>query len=526
VSFHQVFDLMGELARAHSKDLDQGNTKIHVVPVVVNDLSQVVPALEALCAIGDGVLMNAIDDDQLQHPVPAASDPIRRAAVEAELATTRIGGSIDIKYFDVGADRLDARIDGRSTSSALSTSELMTLAVARAIMHAKLDQHKLAVIVYSDSPLDLFLRSALWRLGASHLASLDSAFLRTLVLAVESRIDITRHCQGEGGLRFALEDGRLLRRNGPDALGSDTKQIASHSAPVVLFLGAGFSASSHLPIGNSLRDQAIARLLNITETIDPDSEELCRRFHDFALEKSNLLLESEKGMNATQYQEDLTLEQVVFAESLYGQQYSTLAKFKESHDQRIGTPGSAVIDLARAIAANPQHFVIVEVNFDLLIETHLSVPFRVFATDSEFKKAPDYIARFLAGEETEVPILKLHGTISDFSSCIVRVDQTETGLGVAKRTALEALLSDPQRLWVYVGASMRDKDLIPFFQSEKSADGLDERWVSPFLVETIDRFASCRERKWSDTDRPALQDRVITETADCFFKKLADIMTS
>lgn len=442
------------------------------------------------------------------------------------MKTTGHGGSIDVEYVDLAGGRIDARIRGGSTGAVLSAGESMTLAVARAIMHADLDERALGVIVYSDGPLDILLSPALWRVGANQLARRENPVLKSLVLAVEAKIDIPQHCGAEGGFRFALEGERLLRRNLPDVLASDAQQIATHSESVVLFLGAGFAASSLLPIGNSLRDEAIARLLGIPVTTDPDPVELCRRFHDFADDKSNLLLESEKHVNAKQFQEELTLEQVVFAESLYGQKYSTLTKFKESHDRRIPTPGAAVTDLARAVEVKPQHFVIVEVNFDLLIETHLKVPYRVFATDAEFESAADYVSRFLEGKETAVPILKLHGTIDNFDSCIIQIDQTGTGLGNPKRTSLEALIADPRRLWVYVGASMRDKDLIPFLLGEECADGLDERWVTPYLVDTIERFAESRQRKWTSTDRPTLQDRLITETADTFFGKLAELITA
>ena len=526
MKFDSPFELAGALARIHSKDLDLDDPQVHFVPVVVNDLSRALPALQALCSIGDGVLLDAINDPTLDAPVLSTRDPVRRAAVEAELMTTTSGGSIDVKYVDVGSDRIDAHIAGRPTGAVLSAGESMTLAVARAIMHADLDQRALAVIVYTDGPLDIFLARALWRVGANQLAKLRSSVLKTLVFVAESQIDIVRHCGARGGFRFALEGERILRRNLPDALSSDVQQIANHPAAVALFLGAGFAASSQLPVGNLLRDEAISRLLGIPFAADPDTEDLCRRFHAFAEDKSNLLLDSERGMNAKQFQEELTLEQVVYAERLYGQEYSTLEKFKEIHDKRIATPGAAVIDLARAVGARPEHFVIVEVNFDLLIESHLKVPYKVFATEAQFEEAADYVKRFLEGRETAVPVLKLHGTIIDFESCVIQVDQTGTGMGPAKRTALEALISDPGRLFVYVGASMRDKDLTPFLLGEECADGLDERWVSPYLVETIERFAESRQRKWRATDRPTLQDRVITETADTFFAKLAEVMTA
>ena len=55
----------------------------------------------------------------------------------------------------------------------------------------------------------------------------------------------------------------------------------------------------------------------------------------------------------------------------------------------------------------------------------------------------------------------------------------------------------------------------------------DERWVIPYLVETIESFATCREQAWKEEGkRPTLQNRLVTETADTFFERLAEVMTS
>lgn len=43
-------------------------------------------------------------------------------------------------------------------------------------------------------------------------------------------------------------------------------------------------------------------------------------------------------------------------------------------------------------------------------------------------------------------------------------------------------VGDPPRLWIYVGVSMRDKDLLPVLRGEDFARRLDERWVNPYLL--------------------------------------------
>ncbi|MGC1238479.1 MAG: hypothetical protein WA860_06790 [Acidimicrobiales bacterium] len=517
-----TFNLVAELAREHSRDVQLQNSQVHFVPIVVDDLKSVLPALEAFSRSSEGIIMYAAGDS-FDAPFISSHDLARREAIQSELSSSSTGGSIDFEYFDVNEEYVDARVRGHHGTSELSAGESMALSVARVLMNIDLDRYPLSVVAYSATSLDALLAGALWRVGSNHFSKIKSEILKTLIFVVEAKIEVNLHCPEEGGFRFAIVGNRLLRRNTPDALGSDANQIAHHAESVAIFLGAGFSASSHLPIGNSLRDEAIKRLLGISPTTDVDSIELCRRFHEFAEGKSNLLLESERSMDAREFQSELTLEQVVYAESLYGQKYSTLEDFKRHHDEWLNDPGTAVLRLVEVIEADPQHYVIVEVNFDLLIETYLNVPFRVFATDEDFKTAANYVRDFLSGAEVEVPILKIHGTISEFESCIVQIDQTGMGLGLDKRTALEALITGESRMWIYVGASMRDKDLLPFLLGEECADVLDERWVAPFLDASVERFAESRQRKWRRKTRPTLQDRLITETADTFFGKLAEM---
>ena len=163
-------------------------------------------------------------------------------------------------------------------------------------------------------------------------------------------------------------------------------------------------------------------------------------------------------------------------------------------------------------------------NFDLLVETHAGVATKVFASTTDFSVAPDYLARYISGEEHDIPVLKLHGTIQDFDTCVVTQEQTELGVGTEKLEALRALL-DPEgrsRLWIYVGASMRDRDLLRVLTGEDFGRGLDERWVLPYVVESVEQYAESRSVFWNQTDLPRMDDRVIAETSDAFFTALAE----
>ena len=168
--------------------------------------------------------------------------------------------------------------------------------------------------------------------------------------------------------------------------------------------------------------------------------------------------------------------------------------------------------------------ILAQVNFDCLVEHNSDVDFKLFVTDDEFEEAPEYIRRYIDGNADDIPLLKLHGTINDIDTCIVSQEQTEHGVGDPKLGALRALFEGrEERLpWVYVGASMRDQDLLRVLSGEDFGRNLDERWVLPYVVPSVREFGQSREAFWKDTGLQHLQDRVITETSDAFFQVLAD----
>ena len=163
-------------------------------------------------------------------------------------------------------------------------------------------------------------------------------------------------------------------------------------------------------------------------------------------------------------------------------------------------------------------------NFDRMIEEHSEAPLKVFASVEEFAHAAGYVAEYLAGREKAVPLLKLHGTIENPATCVVSTEQTEKGVGQEKLVALRALLSETPLLWIYVGASMRDLDLRPLFMFEDFARGVDERWVSPYLVDSVEGIGLVREPLWRSTQFRTLEDRLVTETADAFLAAVRKVL--
>ena len=405
----------------------------------------------------------------------------------------------------------------------LSPGEQTVIDVCCAVTSRELDEaeSQAAIVAYRVSGVDVYFRSALWELFTWHLMDLPSQSLRTLFVVVESEIDITAHCQPKAGFRLAVEGEHLLSRHGPDELPAMAARVSNDARAMVLFLAAGFSASSGFPLGNRMRDSAIARLLDLDASRHA-SADLARRFYEWISAKTGWLTPREVALGAEGFVQRLTLEQVIRAEERhFDGSLPTLGEFKDLHDQLVDDPGPAVLSLCQYLRKRVGRVVLVTVNFDTLVERHAGVPLEVFAADEEFESAAAYVTRYLAGAESAVPYLKVHGTIDRPESCVVSAEQTDTGVGNGKLAALRALLDgDSQRLWIYAGSSMRDHDLLRVLGDEDFARGLDERWVVPYLTDGIRRFGEDRATFWARSRRPTIEDRLITETADAFFEAL------
>lgn len=518
-----LFDLAREVVRSHER---APTGQITVIPVIVENLDTARPVLRALSSVLEGLLLDIpatggyAGMPDLHEPVAGTDDPVRREAVKSTLQTAAGRG---ITLLDLPDGSVDARLDDARTGVEPSPGDRTIAAIARAVLYRDLDHYEFAIISYQSGALDLAFRRAAWHLMVEQFGSMPSVVLRTLVVVVEARIDIDLHCQSGKGFRFAIENERLVRRQGRDNLLSAVSQIVSHTEPMVFFLGAGFSASSRMPIGNAVRDRAIRRLLGISDEESVASDDLAVRFHDWVAEKPGWLSPSEDALPRDEFAEGLTLERVLDAESRLYPQLPTLAEFKTHHDQVVGSPGPAVLGLASILQKRSRRVIVVEVNFDLLVETHAGVGTKVFSSAADFSTAPEYVTRYMRGEEHDVPILKIHGTIDIFDTCVVTREQTELGVGAEKLDALRALLGQEERprLWVYVGASMRDHDLLRVLTDEEFGKGLDERWVVPYVVESVEKYAESRSVFWAQLGLRSMEDRVVTETSDAFFTALA-----
>ena len=519
-SIRSIFKLAEELALAHEQSAP-GN--VTVIPVIVDDLPRVLPVLQALCEIAEGRMFYAAEH-ALQTSVPATPDVVRRKAIETALSPADDPAARRVVLHTPDPERIDARYEPPAGADP-STGERAVLAVARAVAHREFDDRELALIAYSESGIDYPFRRGLWSLAVDHLAGLPNSSLRTLIFVAEAAIDIDLHCQKGRGFRYALQDSRLLRRNHSDDLRVAAHLIATYPQPVVFFLGAGFGASSLLPLGNALRDTAIRRLLAIPDDEPTTSQGLGLRFHRWVSGHEGWLSESEMAMREDDYANQLTLEQVIRIEQRVSVGLPTLQAFRVHHDEVIDAPGGAALDLSHVLARMVGRAIVVEVNFDQLVERHCPVPTRVFFSNAHFQDAAQYVREYVAGAATAIPVLKLHGSIEEPDTCVVSDEQMQQGIGRDKLQALQALwreMPEPPFLWVYIGASMRDRDLRHVFRAEAFVRGVEERWVSPYLDVSVADVARDHAALWAKPERTWIGERLITETADAFFRAMRD----
>ena len=519
-SARALFQLGAELVMEHQRAT---TGQVRVIPIVVDSLDEARPVFEALCEVMEGGFLDTSKPEVngLDRPVPGTQDLARREATTTALAS--LDGR-NLLVTSLSGDLIDADLEPPIGGDP-TPGERALMAIARAANHRDLDQYEFAVVAYRTAPIDITTQRAVWKLFSQHFSGMPHARLKTLVVVAEATISIQLHCDTEYGFAFAIERGRMLRRHKRDGLVTAVRSIRERTEPLILFLGAGFAASSRLPMGDTIRDDAIRHLLGISDGEGGSSDAIARRFHRW-LETTNRLTDAERLTSQDRFVASLTLERVIRSESEIFPSLPTLRNFRGIHDQRVGAPGPAVVQLAKILQSGHGRVVVVEVNFDLLIETHANTDLRVFATDEEFVDASSYIGSYLEGSEHAIPLIKLHGTISALSSCVVSESQTEQGIGDDRLEALRSLLPPrgaPARMCVYVGASLRDRDLLPALRGEEFARGFDERWVLPFLPESVEEFAEQRSPIWAQSGHPPMDHRLISVDADSFFSSLADV---
>lgn len=518
-----VLTLLDALLAAHERG-PSGNG-LEVVPVLVDDLAVHSPLVEsALRHAGAAFLPTSRPDEPMQHRYRGDLASLVRTVIvlprpgagQAVAEVSELGDGISVDVLEKGA------------KVAEETPGLQALVDTLGLLFAvELDSVDMAVIAYDEDAMDLDVRRVLWELFTQHLPGWPLGRLRTLLVLVgTSRVEPDRHCQRGPAVsaQYRVLGRRCEARKVWSADVNEVRQLAERETSChVLFLGAGFSASSKLPLGNELRDLALSRLVG---TGKEPPEVLAGFFYTY-VEQNGQLLGQEAAMSRQQFVAALTLERVLREElRRHSPETSpTLEYFRRRNAEAVQAMGPSPRHLRHVIQSG-RRLVIVTVNFDTLIE-HENGDVRVFADDTQFEGCVAYLDEYLE-HGGSVPVLKLHGTIEDPQTIIATVDRTAMGLPETRVDALTRLIDAARPIpWTYVGYSMRDLDLSPVLQRTSFAQGTEEAWVSPFPAATAESFADeHRKAHWAPwvgrAERRNYRERLISETSDIFFELLAD----
>jgi len=394
------------------------------------------------------------------------------------------------------------------------------LGLATAALHARLaETDGLILLAYDEASMGVPDGRRAWTFARGTLADLAEKARRVVIVCGIDSIDYVRHCGAEPSAIRRLVGGEYLKRNDPEVNERLIRTLARTSAGhTVLFLAAGFSVSSGVPLGNQVRDVALREYLG--DDVIPESG-LPAAFYSSL--PSDRLLDEERGVNANDLARRLTLERVLREARRHGLDRGAIESLAAANTHALANPGAAVRHLGDLLSLPGRRFVIVTVNFDQLVEVPQAALVRVFGTDNQFRDAAAYVTDYLDGNAAEVPVLKIHGTIEAPDSLVADSDTTHAGLAASKIAALEAATTSPNGPvpFVYVGSSMRDLDLAPFLSAPALSDRINEFWVAPFPADTVVEFiARNRRSRWQE-NRLAHEasERLITVGADQFLEQ-------
>jgi SIR2-like protein len=492
--------------------------RIRIVPVIADDISTNERVMREIVERSGGTYLRAVDS---ADGADGELDPaLVRLVGEARIARS---GAADLVPSVVAPvpGRVRTELTGLETEEGDENPGFKQFrGVLTSLFSNNLRQYALVVLAYDETEMDPDVAHAARLLVCRQLEHQLLGAVRTLVVLIRARqIDYDEHCSGiTCSARYHLTETACRTRN---ALADSRVRIGvaadAHDDPTVLFLGAGFSRSSGVPLAETLRNDAIRRLLRT----DAKPDALAELFRQY-LATFERFLDGEDDSRADDFAASLTLERVLREEfNHYGMEQSpTLAALADANTSAVATPGLAVRELKRIVDFS-RRVVVATVNQDTLIETACGAAVKVFVTESDFRSWDDYLRHYIA-EGGAVPVLKLHGSIERRETVIASVDLTLRGLPDHLRAALSRLATPRRPRWSYVGYSMRDLDLLGLLSEADFGSQVDESWVAPFPEPNARRFAGHhRATIWRKTDAADFNARMITETADVFMHEFA-----
>lgn len=397
---------------------------------------------------------------------------------------------------------------------------------------SSLGSTEVAAVLWDDSALDAHSAAGVWNILMS-LEGQRIGQLRRLFVFAGGSIRYDLHIDSPKPARFWNQSDGLDDIKRPAHLAhraEHLKRLCAEGAPLVLFLGSGFSATSgddvHLPLGDTLRDDALLDMFG-PEGTDDSRKHL---FYDLVADAELWTpAEISRGLpTRDEFISALTLERVLLVEfSDQGTQTRspTLQRLVQLNEKAIQAPSVGVRRLFDLVELGVK-LVLVTVNFDTLVETVCGPRLHRLSTPEELESSDQVVAEYLAGrgkpgsEDRRIPLLKLHGSIDELETIVADVGSVATGLPSGVSAALELLTNEERPIpWVFVGHSMRDRDVLTVIEQRSFMVGTDELWVCPGLPSPVRDFAADhRSMQWTEH---GLSMRHATVTSDRFFAELA-----
>ncbi len=512
--------LLLQLLKDHQAAADEP----HLITCIHHDASAEIPLLKNASERYDGQLydLGATDDDWVAPPAPlnAHRSQVLRGVVSG--IAHALPGALQLTETD---GHVIAGIEGQS-DAANSTSLRTVLRAAAVIASSALDGAALTLIVAGTEDADADRRELLWRLLTVPPESLNLHGKRSIVPIFSGPLDPAIDFHRRAWTDYVIRDDRVLRRT-PWHEESALNTLESHTGPIVLFLGAGASASAQISLGDKYRDIALQDLLGPTV----EKQDLGDKFFEYVHAMDRFI--GEEREDRAKFVRTLTLERVL-RETFHrlGDQPRDSTKIvrtiTDECEQALQRKTRGHAALRELLRTRTRPIFVMTVNFDQLIETGLDDVVQVLSTPDDFAAAQDDIRKYADGDlSIRPPIFKLHGSIEDPSSLVASIDTTAAGLDDAVRDALNIVVGAGKGTvpWIWIGCSMRDQDINAWLNGIGSAS-IDEWWVDPFPGTSLDAFFTAyREAAWQRTSRP-LATRLIVNSSDNFLHSLSTRLAS
>lgn len=293
------------------------------------------------------------------------------------------------------------------------------------------------------------------------------------------------------------------------------------TTPSIFFLGAGCSSEADIPMADELRRKSLEQLLGV----DATDEELENMFWDYVKSTNSWLPGGE-----VRGSQPLTFERVIREQIrkhdywraptlLYLQERCSNAKPSMAHSQ-LGT-----------LASKGYKILIITTNYDELIEQVILDAGKkplVIADEKMAREHMQVLKTYMEGKIQEIPVIKLHGTISRLDTMAASVDDTRI-LKQPMRELLKSILSteahkgifpDNRIPVLFAGYAFEDTDVGKVLERDEILGGMEEWVVNPLPRRKIYEFlySDLTERSRIDQDQ-----RVLSTTFDIFMETLIGV---